>query len=122
MAAQHQQPQGKPDHMEHRFDDPRHTAKAFDDPARDAWQMPGRVIEALESRADGRVGRGHRRRHRLLQRAALRRRSRRGTVYAVDVEATMLEHIRKRASRFEHLDEHRDRAGGGRFAEASQGR
>jgi len=35
------------DHMEHRFDNPKELAKRFDDPARDAWQMPDRVIEAL---------------------------------------------------------------------------
>src|SRR5580765_777073 len=36
------------DHMEHRFDNPEQLAKGFDDPARDAWQMPDRVIAALE--------------------------------------------------------------------------
>ena len=35
-----------PDHMEHHFD-PAASAKAFDDPARDAWQMPDRVIAML---------------------------------------------------------------------------
>ena len=34
------------DHMEHHFD-PKESAKSFDDPARDAWQMPDRVIAAL---------------------------------------------------------------------------
>ena len=34
------------DHMEHHFD-PKESAKNFDDPARDAWQMPDRVIAAL---------------------------------------------------------------------------
>ena len=41
-----QQPQ-KPEHMEHKFDDPARYAKSFDDPARDTWQMPSRVIDAL---------------------------------------------------------------------------
>ena len=36
------------DHMDHRFDDPERYAKEFDDPGRDAWQMPARVIEALK--------------------------------------------------------------------------
>src|SRR6185503_11310369 len=48
VAAQEHQPQSKPDHMEHRFDDPERYAKSFDDPARDSWQMPTRVIEALK--------------------------------------------------------------------------
>src|ERR1700692_3341369 len=33
------------DHMEHHFD-PKESAKSFDDPARDAWQLPDRVIAA----------------------------------------------------------------------------
>src|SRR6186713_997161 len=37
----------KPDHMEHSFADAERYAKSFDDPARDAWQMPDRVIAAL---------------------------------------------------------------------------
>jgi hypothetical protein len=41
-GAQQHQPQGKPDHMHHRFDDPERFAKLFDDPARDSWQMPDR--------------------------------------------------------------------------------
>jgi cyclopropane fatty-acyl-phospholipid synthase-like methyltransferase len=41
LMAQH------PDHMEHHFD-PKESAKSFDDPARDAWQMPDRVIAALD--------------------------------------------------------------------------
>ena len=40
------QEKGQPDHMEHHFD-PKQSAKSFDDPARDVWQMPDRVIEAL---------------------------------------------------------------------------
>ena len=36
-----------PDHMEHRFDNADELAKSFDDPARDAWQMPDRVINEL---------------------------------------------------------------------------
>src|ERR1043166_1499363 len=36
------------DHMEHRFDNPEQLAKGFDDPARDAWQLPDRVIGALD--------------------------------------------------------------------------
>src|SRR5688572_4787821 len=95
VSAQHAQPQGKPDHMDHRFDDPEKYAKSFDDPARDAWQMPGRVIEALKLAEDASVadigaGTGYF----SLRLAKL---VPRGTVYAVDIEPKMLEYIRKRA-------------------------
>jgi predicted methyltransferase len=93
--AQEHQPPHRPDHMQHRFDDPERFAKSFDDPARDAWQMPTRVIEALGLRADSTVadigaGTGYFTMH--LAKAVPQ-----GTVYAVDIEAAMLEFIRKRA-------------------------
>jgi cyclopropane fatty-acyl-phospholipid synthase-like methyltransferase len=99
-AAQHQQAQPKPDHMHHRFDDPERYAKSFDDPARDAWQMPDRVIGTLgltpaASVADIGAGTGYFS-VRLAKAVAD------GQVYAVDVEPSMLEHIRKRANA-EHL-------------------
>ena len=47
VSAQQHEPQSKPDHMHHRFDDPERYAKSFDEPARDSWQMPARVIDAL---------------------------------------------------------------------------
>jgi predicted methyltransferase len=88
--------QHKPDHMQHRFDDPERYAKSFDDPARDQWQMPSRVIEVLQVAPDATVadiGAGTGYFTMRLAKAAPR-----GVVYAVDVEAAMLEHIRKRAS------------------------
>ena len=96
VAAQHPQPQGKPDHMDHRFDDPERYAKSFDDPARDAWQMPDRVISTLKLAEDASVadigaGTGY-------FSVRLARVVPRGTVYAVDVEPKMLEYIRKRAT------------------------
>lgn len=54
-AAQGQQPEHRPDHMRHCFDDPARYAKSFDDPARDAWQMPSRVIESLAPTRDASV-------------------------------------------------------------------
>ena len=95
VTAQQHQPQGKPDHMQHRFDDPERYAKSFDDPARDAWQMPSRVIEALglspgASVADIGAGTGY-------FSVRLAKAIPAGTVYAVDVEPAMLDHIRKRA-------------------------
>jgi SAM-dependent methyltransferase len=92
-----QAPQQKPDHMQHRFDDPERYAKSFDDPARDAWQMPGRVIETLQLSPDAAVadigaGTGY-------FSVRLARAVPRGTVYAVDIEPKMLEHIRHRAAK-----------------------
>ena len=96
VTAQQHQPQSKPDHMQHRFDDPERYAKSFDDPARDGWQMPARVLEALAlspnmSIADIGAGTGY-------FSVRLARAISGGTVYAVDVEPAMLEHIRSRAS------------------------
>jgi ubiquinone/menaquinone biosynthesis C-methylase UbiE len=95
VTAQQHQPQSKPDHMQHRFDDPERYAKSFDDPARDAWQMPSRVIDALAlspgtSVADIGAGTGY-------FSVRLAKAIPAGTVYAVDVELSMLDHIRKRA-------------------------
>jgi SAM-dependent methyltransferase len=95
-VPQAQQPPAKPDHMPHRFDDPERYAKSFDDPARDGWQMPGRVIEALSltpsaAVADIGAGTGY-----FSVRLAKTVPS--GTVFAVDIEPAMLAHIQKRAA------------------------
>jgi SAM-dependent methyltransferase len=95
VTAQQHQPQGTPDHMQHRFDDPERYAKSFDDPARDSWQMPAQVIDILglspdASVADIGAGTGY-------FSVRLAKAVPRGIVYAVDVEPSMLEHIRNRA-------------------------
>lgn len=99
-AQQHQHQPDATDHLQHRFDDPERYAKSFDDPARDAWQMPDRVIAALALRpgalvADVGAGTGY-------FSVRLARAVPAGIVYAVDIEAAMLEHIRGRAAN-EHL-------------------
>lgn len=99
-TAQQQQQPTMPDHMEHRFADPEQYAKSFDDPARDSWQMPARVIDMLKmspdtSVADIGAGTGY-------FTVRLAKTAPRGMVYAVDVEPSMLEYIRKRAAG-EHL-------------------
>jgi cyclopropane fatty-acyl-phospholipid synthase-like methyltransferase len=84
------------DHMEHRFDNPEQLAKGFDDPARDAWQMPDRVIAALDLKpgqivADIGSGTGYF----TIRLAKL------GTVskvYAADIEPSMGTYVRKRAA------------------------
>lgn len=83
--------------MEHRFDDPARYAKSFDDPARDAWQMPDRVINALgikagQSVADVGAGTGY-------FAVRLARAATSPTVYAVDIERSMVEYIRQRAAK-----------------------
>jgi ubiquinone/menaquinone biosynthesis C-methylase UbiE len=83
-------------HMAHRFDDAERYASAFDDPARDAWQMPERVIETLDVRAgqaiaDIGAGTGYFT-VRLARSTAAR------TVYAVDIEPAMVDHVRTRAA------------------------
>lgn len=95
VAGTAQQPAAQ-DHMQHRFDDPARYAKTFDDPARDSWQMPDRVIEALALGASGSVadigaGTGY---FSMRLAAAVPQ----GTVYAVDIEPAMLEYLRKRAA------------------------
>lgn len=87
----------KPDHMAHSFADAERYAKSFDDPARDAWQMPDRVIAALglkpgESVADIGAGTGYFT-ARLAKSAAVPK------VFAVDIEDTMVEYLRARATR-----------------------
>lgn len=91
----HQPPAGA-DHMAHRFDDPERYAKGFDDPARDAWQMPDRVIAALAMKSGDRVadvgaGTGYFS-TRLAKSAA------RPTVFAVDIEPAMVAYLTKRAT------------------------
>ena len=82
-------------HMEHRFDDPERYAASFDDPERDAWQMPGRVIETLDIRpgqlvADVGAGTGY-------FTVRLSRGTEAAKVYAIDIEPTMVDWIRDRA-------------------------
>jgi cyclopropane fatty-acyl-phospholipid synthase-like methyltransferase len=97
VATGAQQPGAKPaDHMQHRFDDPAKFAKSFDDPKRDAWQMPDRVIAALDvkpgaSVADIGAGTGY-----FSMRLARTVTS--GTVYAVDIEPKMIEYLKTRAA------------------------
>jgi cyclopropane fatty-acyl-phospholipid synthase-like methyltransferase len=81
--------------MAHRFDDAAAWAKRFDDPARDAWQMPARVIEALQltsgqTVADVGAGTGY-----FTMRLA--KSPARPKVFAVDIEKGMVAHIEQRA-------------------------
>ena len=89
--------QTPPDHMEHRFDNPEQLAKGFDDPARDAWQMPERVIEALglkpgQAVADIGAGTGY-------FTVRLAKSTAAPQVYAVDIEKSMVTYVRERAAK-----------------------
>jgi cyclopropane fatty-acyl-phospholipid synthase-like methyltransferase len=95
LASAQQKP-APPEHMQHRFEDADRYAKSFDDPARDAWQMPDRVIAALKLPSDASVadiGAGTGYFSVRLAKAVAK-----GTVYAVDIEPGMLAHITKRAA------------------------
>jgi ubiquinone/menaquinone biosynthesis C-methylase UbiE len=85
-----------PDHFAHRFDNPEDLAKNFDDPARDAWQMPAHVIDALQLKAGDVVadigsGTGYFT-VRLARSAAAPK------VYAVDIEPAMRDYVTRRAA------------------------
>ena len=100
VRAQQPPPPAKPDHMQHRFDDPAKFAKSFDDPTRDAWQMPDRVIKELRlsegmAVADIGAGTGY-----FTMRLA--KVSPKLTVYAADIEPSMVDHLKTRATA-EHL-------------------
>jgi ubiquinone/menaquinone biosynthesis C-methylase UbiE len=78
------------------FADLEHWRAVFDDPARDEWQKPAAVVEALALRpgmvvADVGAGTGYFTRH--LSRAV----GPRGTVLAVELEPNLLVHLRRRA-------------------------
>lgn len=88
--------------MEHRFDDPERYAQSFDDPGRDEWQLPTRVIEALDIQPGQRVadlgaGTGYFT-MRLTESTDADR------VYAVDLEPSMVDWIRERAESEGHDD------------------
>jgi ubiquinone/menaquinone biosynthesis C-methylase UbiE len=94
-GATHEMQHG--DHMQHRFDNPEQLAKSFDDPARDAWQMPDKVIAALDLKpgqvvADIGAGTGYFT-VRLARSAAAPK------VYGDDIEPSMVGYIRERAAK-----------------------
>ncbi len=82
--------------MGQHFTDPERWAKEFDDPSRDAWQMPEKVIAALglkagESVADIGAGTGY-------FSVRLASSATRPQVYAVDIEPAMVAHLKRRAA------------------------
>lgn len=96
----HHGPDGAPHHasgMHHRFENAEQWAKMFDDPARDAWQQPDRVIAELDltpamTVADVGAGTGY-----FAVRIA--RHVPQGEVIATDLEADMVRYLTERAQR-----------------------
>lgn len=92
--GQAQQPNAQPDHMDRHFD-PEMAARAWDDPARDAWQMPDRVLAALALKSDqvvADIGSGTGYFTVRLARSAAK-------VYGSDIEPDMVSYLDKRAAR-----------------------
>jgi SAM-dependent methyltransferase len=84
----------------HRFENAQRWAKEFDDPARDAWQLPEQVLDALSLErgsivADIGAGTGY-------FSARIAKRIPGGKIYAADVEPDMVRYLRERAGK-EHL-------------------
>jgi SAM-dependent methyltransferase len=84
-------------HHEHRFEDAERWARAFDDPARDAWQKPQEVIQALAPAPDALVadigsGTGY-------FAVRLARAVPRGHVYGADIEPDMVKYLAERSRR-----------------------
>jgi SAM-dependent methyltransferase len=90
LSAQQHGPAGHP-----RFDDPQRWSKIFDDPARDRWQKPAEVLQALELKRTDRVadigaGTGY-------FTVRLARAVPDGVVFAVDIEPNLVKHLAERA-------------------------
>jgi SAM-dependent methyltransferase len=85
------------DHMHRRFDEAEKWAKNFDDPSRDQWQMPDRVIAALQlkpgqSVADIGAGTGY-------FTIRLAKSPSAPQVFAVDIEHSMVHYTKQRAAK-----------------------
>ena len=96
-AAGAQAPQNAPHTHQHSFSGAERWARTFDDPARDQWQKPHEVIQALRLAPDAAVadigaGTGY-------FAARLAHMVPRGRVFAVDIEPDMVRYLAERAQR-----------------------
>ena len=96
LSQSKEQEKSHADHMEHHFD-AKESAKSFDDPARDTWQLPDRVIAALNLKrgqivADIGAGTGYFSVRLAKSEAAPK-------VYAADIEPSMVNYLRERAAK-----------------------
>jgi SAM-dependent methyltransferase len=95
--ADHLSHQHMADHYDHPFHDAEAWAKTFDDPARDRWQQPDKVIAALKLAAASTVadigsGTGY-------FSVRLGRALPQGRVIGVDIEPDMVRYLNERAGR-----------------------
>ncbi|HVK77536.1 MAG TPA: class I SAM-dependent methyltransferase [Kofleriaceae bacterium] len=86
--------------MPHRFEDADRWAQVFDDPSRDAWQQPDRVLASLALTKEMRVadvgaGTGY---------FAVRLAPHVAEVVATDIEPDMIQYLGKRAAREGHAN------------------
>jgi SAM-dependent methyltransferase len=96
-ASSQQMKHGEEQGFHHSFGNAETWAKEFDDPARDAWQKPDDVLDALQLArtayvADIGAGTGY-------FSARIAKRVPDGKVFAVDIEPDMLRYLRERAHR-----------------------
>lgn len=82
--------------MVHRFEDPKHWAKVFEGPARDAWQKPKDLVKSLAlapgmAVADVGAGTGYLMPH-LAEAVGAK-----GQVIAIDIEPQMVKYLTERA-------------------------
>lgn len=96
-AAGAQAPQNAPHAHQHSFSGAERWARTFDDPARDQWQKPHEVIQALRLAPDAAVadigaGTGY-------FAARLAHMAPKGRVFAVDIEPDMVRYLAERAQR-----------------------
>lgn len=83
--------------MHHRFDDAEAWAARFEDPARDAWQKPDQVIEALALKPDQKVADiGSATGYFSVRLAKVLPQ---GKVFGVDVESSMQKYLASRAEK-----------------------
>lgn len=83
--------------VHHRFDDAARAERMFEDPGRDAWQQPDRVLELLALAPDARVADIGAATGYFPVRFA--RAVPQGVVYGVDIEPTLVNYLNLRARR-----------------------
>jgi cyclopropane fatty-acyl-phospholipid synthase-like methyltransferase len=93
FADHHEKPHHS-GHAAHRFEDAELWAKRFEDPARDAWQKPNEVLKALALTPDMKVADLGSATGYFTVRLA--KALPKGKVYAVDVETTLNDYLKKR--------------------------